>query len=67
MGRGVTIGIRADPRGYSGVCGSVGGHVICADTGRMDGCQAGEFLDWGMAGEGVGLLRGEGCEILAQM
>ena len=26
----------------------------------------GEFLDCGLTDEGVGLLRGEGCEILAQ-
>ena len=38
----------------------------CADTGRMDGCQGGKFLDWALTDEGVGLLRGEGCEILAQ-
>ena len=58
---------RADPRGNSAVCGSVGGHVgACAGTGRTDGCQGGKFLDWGLTDEGVGLLRGEGCEILAQ-
>ena len=28
--------------------------------------QEGKFLDWGLTDEGVGLLRGEGCEILAQ-
>ena len=53
MGRGVTFGIRADPCGNSG-------------TGRTDGCQRGKFMDWGLTDEGVGLLRGKGCEILAQ-
>ena len=34
---------------------------VCAGSGRTDGCQEGKLTD-----EGVGLLRGEGCEILAQ-
>ena len=59
-GRGVTSGIRADPCDYTGVCGSVAGHVehgacgpewtrhgTCADTGRTDVCQEGTFLACG--------------------
>ena len=67
MGRGVTFGIRADPCGNSGVCGSDARTCgACAGTGRTDGCQRGMFLDWGLTDDGVGLLRGKGCEILAQ-
>ena len=61
------FGIRADLRGNTGVCGS-GARTCgaCAGTGRTDVYQEGKFLDWGLTDEGVGLLRGEGCEILAQ-
>ena len=53
------IGIRADPCGNSGVCGSDARTCrACAGTGRTDGCQVGKFLDWGLTDEGVGLLRG---------
>ena len=60
VGRGVTFGIRADPRGNTGVCGSgvraCGAwrvwpagtrHGTWAGTGRMDVCQEGTFLAWG--------------------
>src|SRR3954471_22214933 len=44
-GRGVTNGIRADPRGYTGVCGSVARTCgTCVGTGHTDVCQGGTFL-----------------------
>ena len=39
-------------------------HVPALDA--QTGAKGGKFLDWGLTDEGVGLLRGEGCEILAQ-
>ena len=37
-------GIRADPRGYMGVCGSVARTCgTCVGTGRTDVCQEGTF------------------------
>ena len=67
MARGFTFGIRADPCGNSGVYGSDARTCgACAGTRRTDGCQEGKFLDWGLTDEGVGLLRGKGCDILAQ-
>ena len=41
-------------------------HGTWAGTGRTDGYQEGKFLDWGLTDEGVGLLRGGVCNILAQ-
>ena len=60
MGRGVTFGIRADPCGNSGVYGS-GARTCgaCAGTGRIDGCQRGKFLDWGLTDEDIGFLMGK--------
>ena len=64
-GRGVTIGIRADPRGYGRVRVSVRACGTCGGTGRIGGCQEGTFLDCRWTDEVVGLLSGEGCDILA--
>ena len=61
------FGIRADLRGNTGMCGSGAWTCgACAGTGRTDVYQEGKFLDWGLTDEGVGLLSGEGCEILTQ-
>ena len=60
------FGIRADPCGNSGVCGSCGWTCgTCAGTGRTDGSKGGSSWTGGLTDEGVGLLRGEGCDILA--
>ena len=70
MGRGVTFGIRADLRGYTGVCGS--GARTCGPSWHM--CRhwthgrvpRGDVPGLGQTDEGVGLLRGDECDILAQ-
>ena len=76
IGRGVTSGIRADPRGFTGVCGLGGSGIwrMRAQTGQMawhmmtldtQTWLRGEVLGLGLTDEDVGLLRGVDCDILA--
>jgi hypothetical protein len=60
IGRGVTSGIRADPRGFTGVCG-LGGSGIW----RMAHVGPEWSHGMGLTDEDVGLLRGVDCDILA--
>ena len=70
-GLGVTFGIRADPYGYTGVCGSgaqtcagteARGHVLALDAWSVP---KGEVPSLWLIDESVDLLRGDECDILA--
>jgi hypothetical protein len=79
VGRGVTSGIRADPRGFTGVCGlgvRVYGawrmwarsghttwHMTTLDTHTW---LRGEVPRLGLTDKDISLLRGVDCDILAQ-
>jgi hypothetical protein len=76
IGRGVTSGIRADPRGFTGVCGLGGSGIwrMWARCGHMawhmttldiQTWSRGEDPGLGLTDEDVGLLRGVDCDILA--
>jgi hypothetical protein len=78
IGRGVTSGIRADPRGFTGVCGLgvrvYGAWRMWAQSGHMAWHMTtldtqtwirGEVPGLGLTDEDVGLLRGVDCDILA--
>ena len=78
IGRGVTSGIRADPRGFTDVCGLVvrvyGAWCMWARNGHMARHMTtldtqtwlrGEVPELGLTDEDVGLLRGVDCDILA--
>jgi hypothetical protein len=81
IGRGVTSGIRADPRGFTGVCGLGGSAVRVYGAWRMwarSGYMAwhmtaldiqtwprGEVPGLWLTDEDIGLLRGVDCDILA--
>ena len=76
IGRGVTSGIRADPRGFTGVCGLGGSGIwrMWAWSGHMAWHMTtldtqtwlrGEVPGLGLTDEDVGLLRGVDCDILA--
>jgi hypothetical protein len=76
IGRGVTSGIRADSRGFTGVCGLGGSGIwrMWAWSGHMAWHMAtldtqtwlrGEVPILGLTDEDVGLLRGVDCDILA--
>jgi hypothetical protein len=78
IGRGVTSGIRADPRGFTGVCGLgvrvYGAWRMWAQSGHMAWHMTtldtqmwltGEVPGLGLTNEDVGLLRGMDCDILA--
>jgi hypothetical protein len=76
IGRGVTSGIRADSRGFTGVCGLGGSgiwsmwsrsghmawHMTTLDTQTW---LRGEVPGLGLTDEDVSLLRGVDCDILA--
>jgi hypothetical protein len=78
IGRGVTSGIRADPHGFTGVCGlgvqvygacrmwALSGHMTwhmtTLDTKTWP---RGEVPRLGLTDEDVGLLKGVDCDILA--
>jgi hypothetical protein len=78
IGRGVTSGIRADPRGFTGVCGlgvrvygawhmwvridHMAWHMTTLDTQTW---LRGEVSGLGLTDEDVGFLRGVDCDILA--
>jgi hypothetical protein len=67
IGRGVTSGIRADPRGFTGVCG-LGVRVCgawCMWTLDTQTWLIGEVPELGLTDEDIGLLRGVDCDILA--
>jgi hypothetical protein len=79
IGRGVTSGIRADPRGFTGVCGLgvqvYGAWRMWARSGHMAWHMTtvdtqmwlrGEVPGLGLTDEDVDLLRGVDCDILAQ-
>jgi hypothetical protein len=76
--RGVTSGIRADPRGFTGVCGLgvwvYGAWHMWARSGHMawhmtaldiQTWPRGEVPGLGLTDKDVGLLRGVDCDILA--
>jgi hypothetical protein len=76
IGRGVTSGIRADPHGFTGVCGLGGSGIwrMWARSGHMawhmttldiQTWPRGEVPGLGLTDEDVGLLRGVDCDILA--
>jgi hypothetical protein len=76
IGRGVTSGIRADPRGFTGVCGLGGSGIwrMWAQSGHMAWHMTtldiqmwprGEVPGLGLTDEDVGLLSGVDCDILA--
>jgi hypothetical protein len=78
IGRGVTSGIRADPRGFMGVCGLgvrvYGAWRMWAQSGHMTWHMTtldtqtwlrGEGPGLGLTDGDVGLLRGVDCDILA--
>jgi hypothetical protein len=78
IGRGVTSGIRADPRGFMGVCGLwvwvYGAWCIWARSGHMAWHMTtldtqtwlrGEIPRLGLTDEDVGFLTGVDCDILA--
>jgi hypothetical protein len=78
IGRGVTSGIRADPRGFTGVCGLgvqvYGAWRMWAQSGHMAWHMTTldtqtwlrrEVPGLGLTDEDVGLLRGVDCDILA--
>jgi hypothetical protein len=78
IGRGVTSGIRADPRSFTGVCGlgvrvygtwrmwapsgHMAWHMMTLDTQMW---LRWEFPGLGLTDEDVGFLRGVDCDILA--
>jgi hypothetical protein len=76
--RGVTSGIRADPRGFTGVCGLGGSgiwlmahvgselsHGMAYDDTRHTDMARREVPRLGLTNEDVGLIRGVDCDILA--
>jgi hypothetical protein len=76
MGRGVTSGIRASPRGFTGVCGLGGsgiwrmwarsGHMALSyDDTRHTNMVRGEVAGLGLTDKDVSLLRGVDYDILA--
>jgi hypothetical protein len=76
IGWGVISGIRADPRGFTGVCGLGGSSIwhMWARSGHMawhmttldtQTWPRGEVPGLGLTDEDVGLLRGVDCDILA--
>jgi hypothetical protein len=76
IGRGVTSGIRADPHGFTGVCGLGGSGIwrMWARSGHMAWHMTTlDIQTWpreevpglGLTDEDVGLLRGVDCDILA--
>jgi hypothetical protein len=78
IGGGVTSGIRADPRGFTGMCGLgvrvYGAWRMWARSGHMawhmttldiEKWLRGEVPGLGLTDEDVGLLRGVVCDILA--
>jgi hypothetical protein len=71
IGRDVTSGIRADPRGFTGVCGLGGSGIwrMWAQSGHMAWHMTtldtqtwlrGEVPELGLTNEDVGILRGGG-------
>jgi hypothetical protein len=78
IGRGITSSIRADPCGFTGVCGlgvrvygawhmlarsgHMAWHMTTLDTQTL---LRGEVPGLGLTDEDVGLLRGVDCDILA--
>jgi hypothetical protein len=76
IGRGVTSGIRADPRGFTGMCGLGGSGIwrMWARSGHMVWHMTtldtqmwlrGEVPGLGLTNEDISLLRGVDCDILA--
>jgi hypothetical protein len=76
IGRGVTSGIRADPRGFTGMCGLGGSNIwrMWDRSGHMawhmtaldiQTWPRGEVPVLGLTDEDVGFLRGVDCDILA--
>jgi len=70
IGRGVTSGIRAASRGFTGVCGLGGSGIwrmahVGLETLDIQTWPREEVPGLGLTDEDVGLLRGVDCDILA--